>query len=119
MKLVEKPSVVEAVGTKPKLIEEFFGRVNSADEKISIAKMKSPEGWTEPFQKPEFDEYTIVINGKLKCEINNKEYIIEKGQGILIESGERVRYSTPFSGGAEYIAVCLPAFSMNTVNREE
>lgn len=114
---IEKPTVIEAAGNKPKLIEEFFGRVNSDESQISIARMKSPAGWIEPAQTPGFDEYTVVLNGRLNVEINNKIIEVNPGQAIKTLAGERVKYYTP--EGAEYIAICLPAFSPDTVNREE
>lgn len=117
--LIEKPQVIEAAGNKPKLIEEFFGRVNSKTSDVSIAKMKSPQGWVEPGQTPEFDEYTVVLKGKLTVTTKTKVYEVSAGQGILITKNEWVQYSTPTEGGAEYIAVCLPAFSPNTVHRDE
>ena len=116
---IEKPTIIEAAGNKPKKIEEFIGRVNSKDEKVSIAKMTSPEGWVEPGQKPEFDEYTIVLKGKIKVEVNSSEYEISAGEAIITRAGEWVRYSTPYEGGAEYVAVCLPAFGMDIVHRDE
>jgi mannose-6-phosphate isomerase-like protein (cupin superfamily) len=119
IKLIESPSIVKAAGTKEKIIEEFFGRVNSNNSGISIARMNSPEGWEEPGQKPEFDEYTIVLKGTLLIKTSNKEFKLTNGQGILIGKNEWVQYSTPFEGGAEYIAVCLPAFSPDTVHRDE
>ncbi len=118
MKLIPEPTQIKAAGNKPKIIEEFFGLVNSNTADLSIAKMKSPEGWVEPGQTPEFDEYTIVLSGCLKVETGNSEYEIKTGQAILIEKNEWVRYSSPYPGGADYIAVCLPAFSPETVNRD-
>lgn len=115
---IDKPEVVMAAGNKPKQIEEYFGRVKTQKETISIARMKSPEGWEEPFQKPAFDEYTVVVRGMLKVNAGTEEFILKEGQAILIEEGERVKYSTPFKGGGEYIAVCIPAFSVELVNRE-
>ncbi len=117
IKLIKHPTLIPSEGNKPKIIEEYFGRVNSDSEEISIAKMKSPEGWTEPPQQPEFDEYTVVLKGKLKVETKEQTFEIREGEAILIGKGEWVRYSTPFEGGAEYIAICLPAFSINTVHR--
>lgn len=119
MRYIEQATVIEAVGNKPKLIEEFIGKVNTITDNISIAKMKSPEGWTEPFQTPEFEEYTVVLNGTLRCEFENRIIDVHKGQSILVERNEKVKYSTPFEGGAEYMAICLPAFSPDTVHREE
>jgi quercetin dioxygenase-like cupin family protein len=119
IKLINAPSIIKAAGTKGKIIEEFFGRVNSNDSEISIARMKSAEGWEEPGQKPEFDEYTIVLKGTLKVKTKAEEYNVIAGQGILIGKNEWVQYSTPFVGGAEYVAICLPAFSPDKVHRDE
>lgn len=118
VKFVSAPSVIQAAGSMGKIIEEFFGNVNSKTPGISIAHMKSPEGWSEPGQAPEFDEYTVVLKGKLRIETKSKEFIVSEGQGIMTGKNEWVKYSTPFTGGAEYIAVCLPAFSPETVHRE-
>ena len=117
--LIESPSRVEAAGTKPKLIDEFVGRVNTGDERLSVARMQSPEGWVEPGQRPDFDEYTVVLKGALHVEHEDGELDVRPGQAILVRGGEWVRYSTPDPEGAEYIAVCLPAFSMDTVHRDE
>lgn len=116
---IQKPTVIPSAGTKPKLIEEYFGRVNSQTEQVSIAKMKSPAGWIEPAQTPEFDEYTVVLKGTLRVETENKTFDVQEGSAILTKAGEWIRYSTPFEGGAEYIAVCIPAFSPSTVHRDE
>jgi quercetin dioxygenase-like cupin family protein len=113
------PTVIPAVGTKPKVIEEFIGRVNSQTETVSIAKMTSPEGWEEPGQTPEFDEYTIVLQGTLRVKTHQDTLDIQAGQAVIALQGEWVQYSTPFPGGAEYIAVCLPGFSPDTVHRDE
>ena len=118
-KLIDNPSIIEAAGTKPKIIEEFIGRVNSKTSAVSIAKMTSPEGWTEPGQKPEFDEYTIVLKGKLLVKTEEKTIEVSAGQAVVTNAGEWIQYSTPEPGGAEYIAVCLPAFSPETVHRDE
>ena len=117
--LISKPSIVEAVGTKPKKIEEYAGRVNSGHQGVSVARMTSPEGWEEPGQKPEFDEYTYVLSGRLNVETEAETFTIESGQAVHVNKGEWVRYSTPFPAGAEYIAVCLPAFSLDLVYRDE
>ncbi|AFH47743.1 Cupin domain protein [Ignavibacterium album JCM 16511] len=117
--LIDKPTVIPAAGTKPKIIEEYFGRVNSGTSLVSIARMKSPAGWTEPAQQPEFDEYTVVLKGTLRVETKDKVIDVKEGSAILTQSGEWIRYSTPFEGGAEYVAVCIPAFSPDTVHREE
>ncbi|MEN8154307.1 MAG: cupin domain-containing protein [Acidobacteriota bacterium] len=114
-----KPSVIEAAGNKPKIIEEFIGKVNTGNSDISIAKMKSPGGWVEPGQKPEFDEYTVVLKGMLRVETESETLDIHEGEAVRIKSGEWVRYSSPGDEGAEYIAVCLPAFSPETVHRDE
>jgi len=117
--LIAKPTVIKAAGNKEKIIKEFFGMVNSATSVLSIAKMESPEGWEEPGQKPEFDEYTIVLEGKLQVKTMENTWIVEKNQGILIQKNEWVQYSSPFTGGAEYVAVCVPAFSPATVHRDD
>ena len=116
---IDKASIIKAEGTKEKIIREIFGRVNSDDTAISIAHMTSPEGWEEPGQWPEFDEYTYVLTGKLRVEIEGGEFSVGPGQAIQAHKGEWVRYSTPFPGGADYIAVCSPAFSIDTVHRDE
>jgi quercetin dioxygenase-like cupin family protein len=117
--IINKPSVIEAAGNKPKIIEEYIGRVNSKTSSLSIAKMTSPEGWTEPGQKPEFDEYTIVLKGKINVKVEDENFEVRAGQAIITKAGEWVQYSTHEPGGAEYIAVCLPAFSPDTVHRDE
>ena len=118
-KLITKPTVIESTGNKPKIIEEFFGLVNSETKQVSIAKMQSPEGWEEPGQTPEFDEYTLVLKGALQVKTKHEIHKISAGEAILIEKNEWVQYASPYSGGAEYIAVCLPAFSPDTVHRDE
>ena len=115
--LISKPTVIPAAGEPPKIIEEFIGRVNSQTAELSIAKMTSPAGWREPGQTPEFNEYTIVLSGELQVETRDAVHTVAAGQAIIVNAGEWVRYSTPL-GGAEYIAVCLPAFSMDTVHRD-
>ena len=117
MKKVSSPSIIESAGNKPKVIKEYIGRVNSSTDSISIAKMSSPPGWEEPGQKPQFDEYTLVLNGTLKVESRTKTVFIKEGEAVIVDSGEWVQYSTP-NEGAEYIAICLPAFSLDTVNRD-
>ncbi len=117
-KMIERPTRIEAAGNKPKLIDEFFGHVNSHTTGISIALMQSPSGWVEPGQTPEFDEYTVVLRGRLKVETKEGTLEVSAGQGVLTSKGEWVRYSTPGHEGAEYIAVCLPAFSPDTVHRD-
>lgn len=114
--LIEKPTVIEAAGNKPKRIEEFVGRVNTGVESVSVARMVSPPGWVEPGQTPEFDEYTVVLKGTLKVESRDGAIEVRAGQAVVTRAGEWVRYSTP--EGAEYVAVCLPAFSPGTVHRD-
>lgn len=118
-KKIDRPTVVEAAGNKKKIIEEYFGLVNSGDTKVSVARMKSPGGWIEPGQKPEFDEYTVVFNGMLRVETKDGVHDVRAGEAIAVSRGEWVRYSTPGTAGAEYVAVCLPAFSPATVHRDE
>jgi mannose-6-phosphate isomerase-like protein (cupin superfamily) len=116
---IESPSIIKAAGNKPKIIEEYFGRVNSKTEDISIARMKSPEGWVEPGQTPEFDEYTLVVRGTLKITSVSGDIILNEGQAVLVNAGEWVQYSSPNQGGAEYVAICLPAFAPGIVHRDE
>lgn len=118
-KLIASPTRIEAAGNLPKLIDEYFGRVNSGDTTLSIAHMRSPGGWQEPGQRPEFDEYTVVLRGVLRVESTDRVIDVQAGQAIVAKAGEWVRYSTPEAEGAEYIAVCLPAFSPDTVRRDE
>ena len=117
--IINSPTIIKAAGNKPKIIEEFFGRVNSRTPDVSIAKMTSPEGWIEPGQRPEFDEYTIVLKGTLQVRTEREIFNINAGSAILTKKGEWIQYSTPFEGTVEYIAVCLPAFSQENVNRDE
>jgi hypothetical protein len=117
--LIPAPTRVEAAGNKPKLIDEYIGRVNCAEGRVSVAHMRSPEGWLEPGQKPEFDEFTVVLRGTLRVEHSVGAIEVHAGQAVLAHAGEWVRYSTPFADGAEYLAVCLPAFSPATVHRDE
>jgi quercetin dioxygenase-like cupin family protein len=117
-RLIAKPTVVPAAGEPPKIIEEFIGRVNSTTGAVSIAKMTSPAGWREPGQTPEFDEYTIVLAGELQVETRQAVHNVAAGQAIVVNAGEWVRYSTPGPNGAQYIAVCVPAFSPETVHRD-
>ena len=117
--IIESPSRVQAAGTKPKLIDEFVGRVNTGEERLSVARMQSSEGWQEPGQRPEFDEYTVVIDGALRVAHEDGEVDVRAGQAVLVRAGEWVRYSTPEPGGAHYVAICLPAFSPDTVHRDE
>jgi ethanolamine utilization protein EutQ len=116
--LISQPTRVEAVGNKPKLIDEYIGRVNSSTPGVSIAHMRSPDGWLEPGQTPDFDEYTIVLKGMLRVEHRGGAIDVQAGQAVLTRKGEWVRYSTPEPGGAEYIAVCVPAFSVESVHRD-
>lgn len=115
---IELPTIVKAAGNKPKQIEEFVGRVNTGDETISVARMVSPGGWVEPAQSPEFQEMSVVLKGVLHVETKQGIYEVKTGQAIILDAGEWVRYSTPGEAGAEYIAICLPAFSPESVHRE-
>jgi mannose-6-phosphate isomerase-like protein (cupin superfamily) len=118
--LIEQPTRVEAAGTPPKLIDEFVGRVNTpGEERLSVARMRSPAGWSEPGQRPEFDEVTVVLAGMIRVEHEGGALDVREGQAVLTRAGEWIRYSTPEEGGAEYVAVCLPAFSPDTVHRDE
>lgn len=117
--LIEKPTVVQAAGNKPKRIEEFVGRVNSRTAGVSIARMRSPAGWVEPGQTPEFDEYTLVLAGMLRVTTRRGTTDVHAGQAVITHCGEWVQYSTPDPEGAEYVAVCLPAFSPDTVHRDD
>jgi quercetin dioxygenase-like cupin family protein len=119
IKKISGPTVVEAAGNKKKVIEEYFGRVNSGDARASIAVMHSPSGWSEPGQTPDFDEYTVVLKGMLRVETRDAVHEVRAGEAILALRGEWVRYGSPGSEGAEYVAVCLPAFSPDTVHRDE
>jgi len=116
--LIAKPTRIAAAGTRPKVIEEYVGRVNSQTAGISVAHMRSPEGWEEPGQKPEFDEYTVVLRGTLRVTHQAGHLDVAAGQAVIAHAGEWIRYSTPFAAGAEYIAICLPAFSPATVHRD-
>ena len=116
--LIPGPARVEAAGNKPKLIDEYIGHVNSATAEVSVAHMRSPGGWVEPGQTPDFEEYTIVLKGVLRVEFAGGAINVPAGQAVIAHTGEWVRYSTPDSGGAEYIAVCRPAFSMELVHRD-
>lgn len=117
--LIDKPTRVEAAGNKPKLIDEYIGRVNSETSSLSVAHMRSPGGWVEPGQTPEFEEYTVVLKGTLRVESKAGAIDVHAGQGIVAHAGEWVRYSTPGDEGAEYIAVCSPAFAIDTVHRDD
>jgi len=115
---IAKPTVVAAAGNKPKIIEEFVGRVNSKTSKVSVARMKSPGGWIEPGQTPEFDEYTLVVQGMLRVSTANGAVDVHAGEAVIAHAGEWVQYSTPSSEGAEYVAICLPAFGPDIVHRD-
>lgn len=119
MQLIHCPKVIQAAGTPPKVIEEFIGRLNTGTEQVSIARMKSPSGWSEPGQTPAFAEYTIVLRGTLHVKTKSEEFDVAAGQAFVSDPGEWVQYSTPSPEGAEYIAVCLPAFSPTIVHRDE
>ena len=116
---LNSPTIIESVGNKPKIIHEYIGLINSKTNDVSIAHMQSPGGWQEPGQRPDFDEYTIVLDGSLKVETENNTLFVNKGEAIITYAGEWVRYSTPEEKGAKYIAVCIPAFTPETVNRDE
>jgi len=116
--LIVQPTRIQAAGNKPKLIDEYIGRVNSRTSSVSVAHMRSPQGWEEPGQSPEFDEFTVVIKGMVRVHYKNGTIDVNAGQAVVAYRGEWVKYSTPLDGGAEYIAVCLPAFSMETVHRD-
>lgn len=115
---IPAPTEIKACGTKEKIIQEFVGNVNSSTHEVSIARMVSPQGWEEPGQTPEFDEYTLVINGTLRIETKDKTFDVKAGEAIIVNKNEWIRYSSPYDEGAEYIAVCLPAFSPDSVNRD-
>jgi quercetin dioxygenase-like cupin family protein len=117
-RLISAPSVIQAAGNKPKRIEEYAGRLNSGGERVSVARMQSPEGWQEPGQRPEFEEITVVLRGTVRVEFEGGSMEVAAGQAVITAPGEWVRYSTPFAGGAEYVAVCVPAFSMDLVHRD-
>ena len=118
-RLIERPTVIAPAGNKPKQIQEFAGRVNSGHASVSIARMISPEGWTEPGQRPDFEEITVVLKGMLRVEHETGTLDVRAGQAVVSHPGEWVRYSTPGPDGAEYVAVCVPAFSLETVHRDE
>jgi ethanolamine utilization protein EutQ (cupin superfamily) len=117
--LITAPSIITAAGTKPKLIEEFVGRVSSKSPECSVARMTSPQGWVEPGQTPEFDEFTVVLRGVLHVAGKSGTLAVGAGQAVIVRRGEWVQYSTPGEGGAQYVAVCLPAFSPDTVHRDD
>jgi len=116
--LITNPTRITAAGNKPKLIDEYLGRVNSQTSAVSIAHMRSPQGWEEPGQTPEFDEFTVVLKGALRVIHRGGQFDVSAGQAVIAHRGEWIQYSTPGEGGAEYIAVCLPAFSLDTVHRD-
>ena len=118
-KLIQAPTIIPTVGTVPKKIEEYIGRVNSGHGAVSVAKMLSPQGWSEPGQCPEFEEITVVLRGTLHVKYEGGEIDVTGGQAVVTLPGEWVQYSTPLSGGAEYVAICLPAFSTETVHRDD
>ena len=115
---IKTPSRIKSAGNKVKIIDEFIGHVNSQHSEISIAKMQSPPGWEEPAQTPEFNEYTLVLKGSMHVKTDTGYFIIKAGEAFVAQKGERIQYSTPDPEGAEYVAVCLPAFTPDTVNRE-
>lgn len=115
---IPAPTVIESAGNKPKRIEEYVGRVNSGEARVSVARMKSPGGWIEPAQQPDFEEVTVVLHGLLRVEHDGGVIDVRAGEAVVARRGERVRYSTPGPDGAEYVAVCLPAFSPDTVHRQ-
>ena len=118
-KLIEHPTVIKAEGNKPKLIEEYSGRINTGHQQVSVAIMKSPSGWQEPGQKPEFEEITVVLSGMLRVEHSEGVLYVFAGQAVITSPGEWIRYSSPEPDGAEYVAVCIPAFSLETVHRDD
>jgi len=117
VQIVESPTRIQAAGNPPKQIEEFIGRVNSGTTEVSIARMVSPPGWSEPGQTPQFNEYTVVLKGELHVQLEDRTLVVSAGQAVIVGGGEWVRYATP--GGAEYLAVCVPAFSPELVNRDD
>lgn len=118
MRHISRPTVIEAAGNLPKVIEEFVGRVNTGTDSVSVARMRSPSGWVEPGQTPQFDEYTVVFRGMLRVETRDGVVDVRAGEAVITSAGEWVRYSTPGEEGAEYVAICLPAFSPSTVHRD-
>ncbi len=116
---IKNPTRIKSVGNKPKIIDEFIGRVNSQTSGVSIARMQSPSGWIEPAQTPDFNEFTLVLMGEVHVKTENDSFVVKSGEAFIAEKGKTVQYSTPGPEGAEYIAVCLPAFSPETVHRDE
>ena len=116
--LIKSPATIQAAGNKPKIIEEFIGHASSKTRTLSVARMKSPEGWSEPGQTPEFDEYTVVLRGTLRVATKTEVFEVLAGQAIIAHRSEWVKYSTPYKGGAEYMAICLPAFSPEMAHRD-
>lgn len=116
--VISRPTRIQSAGNKPKVIDEFIGRVNNSESRLSLAHMRSPSGWQEPGQKPEFDEFTLVLKGVLRVEYEGGTLDVTAGQAVIAHAGEWVRYSTPLAEGAEYVAICLPAFSPETVHRD-
>jgi mannose-6-phosphate isomerase-like protein (cupin superfamily) len=117
-KRIDAPKIIEAAGNKPKRIEEFIGRVNSGTDAASLARMRSPSGWVEPGQTPDFDEFTLVLSGMLRVTTRDGQIDVHAGQAVIAPRGEWVQYSTPAEGGADYVAVCVPAFSPDSVHRD-
>jgi ethanolamine utilization protein EutQ len=117
--LIAQPTRIQSAGNKPKLIDEYIGRVNSQTSTASVAHMRSPAGWLEPGQTPAFDEFTVVLKGMLRVDHKSGSLDVGAGQAVIAQAGEWIRYSTPHEGGAEYIAVCLPAFSLDAVHRDQ
>ena len=116
--LIDRPTIIQAAGNKPKRIEEYAGRVNSGHQQVSVARMVSPDGWVEPGQRPSFEEITVVLRGMLRVEFEGGAFDVRAGQAVVAHPGEWIRYSSPEQGGAEYVAICVPAFSIETVNRD-
>ena len=116
---IRAPLIVRAAGNKPKIIEEYVGRLNTQTEQLSIARMNSPNGWVEPGQTPEFDEFTVILKGMLRVETKDEAIDVNAGEAVIAHVGEWIRYSTPAAEGAEYVAICLPAFSPDTVHRDD
>ena len=118
-KHIQSATRIEAAGNKPKLIDEYIGRVNTKTDHVSVAHMRSPSGWVEPAQTPEFEEITLVLNGTLRVEHDGGSFEVNAGEAVVSSPGERIRYSTPGTDGAEYVAICMPAFAPSTVHRDD